>query len=233
MRQENIYDNAFDAARALIDYILLTMQQDRKEEFNIALSGGKSVAVLYEVWEKEYAQQTDWERIYFYWVDERCVKPTSEESNFRPAYELLIDKIHIKSNHYYRILGEAPPQETVKMYSALVKIRVPENDKGDMSFDFVLLGIGEDGHTSSIFPNNMNLLRSKEPYEIMESPYSGVLRIGMTGKPMLNALHTCFFVIGENKKSIVEEIVKKENEYLYPASYIWNNAANPSIFSSF
>ena len=99
-------------------------------------------------------------------------------------------------------------------------------------FDFVLLGIGEDGHTSSIFPDHQELLTAGEPYEVSVNPYNKTVRICMTGRPLIEARHTCFLVTGENKCSILKEILDKNKEGVYPASYIWHHARNPQLYAS-
>lgn len=220
-----------EAAQAVVTTILGCMDESDRT-FYIALSGGSSPDVLFKVWQRDYHSYTDWNRIRFFWVDERCVPPTSDQSNFKLAYDLLLSKVDIPSNNYYRILGEAPPFETAIMYSSLVKSLVKSYD-GIPQFDFVLLGIGEDGHTSSIFLDNMGVLKSHNLYEVMKNPYDDTLRVGMTGSMMIKALNTIFFVIGEKKHDITRQILKKENVDLYPASYVWNKADNSQIFASF
>lgn len=229
--EENYYLTPQEAAQGVITKILGSMDQSDKI-FNIALSGGSSPAILYKEWQQNYSGYTDWNRIMFYWVDERCVLPTSDLSNFKLAYDLLLSKVDIPSNNYYRILGEAPPEETALMYSSLVKSRV-ESVNGIPQFDFILLGIGEDGHTSSIFPNRMDLLVDEKIYEVMHNPYDSSTRVGMTGGVMINALNTIFFVVGEKKHGITHEIIKRENINIYPSSYVWHKSRNSSLFASF
>ena len=89
-------------------------------------------------------------------------------------------KVGIPASHYYRIVGEGAPEEEAKQYSSIVKTTVPTVD-GVPVFNFVLLGIGEDGHTSSIFPDHQELLTAGEPYEVSVNPYNKTVRICMTG----------------------------------------------------
>ena len=210
MIDHNLYVSPVQASQALITHILEAMDKEPERPFTIALSGGTTPATLFEVWEREYAAYTPWPRIYFYWVDERCVPPAS---------------------HCYRIVGEGAPEEEAKQYSSIVKTTVPTMD-GVPVFDFVLLGIGEDGHTSSIFPDRQELLTAGEPYEVSVNPYNKTVRICMTGRPLIEARHTCFLVTGENKCSILKEILDKNKEEVYPASYIWHHARNPQLYAS-
>lgn len=230
MIDHNLYASPVQASQALITHILEAMNKEPERPFTIALSGGTTPATLFEVWEREYAAYTPWPRIYFYWVDERCVPPGDDQSNFGLAYRLLFSKVGIPASHYYRIVGEGAPEEEAKQYSSIVKTTVPTVD-GVPVFNFVLLGIGEDGHTSSIFPDHQELLTAGEPYEVSVNPYNKTVRICMTGRPLIEARHTCFLVTGENKCSILKEILDKNKEEVYPASYIWHHARNPQLYA--
>lgn len=164
-------------------------------------------------------------------MDERCVPPDDEQSNFGLVHRLLLGKVGILASHYYRIVGEGVPKEEAKQYSSIVKTTVPTVG-GVPVFDFVLLGIGEDGHTSSIFPGYQELLTTGEPYGVSVNPYNKTVRICMTGLPMIEARHTCFLVTGENKYSILREILDKNKEETYPASYVWHHARSPQLYAS-
>lgn len=231
MTTNNPYASPVQASQALITHILEAMDKEPGRPFTIALSGGTTPAILFEVWEREYAAYTPWSRIYFYWVDERCVPPTDDQSNFGLANRLLLSKVGIPSSHYYRIVGEGSPEEEARQYSSIVKITVPTVG-GVPVFDFVLLGIGEDGHTSSVFADRKDLLTVGEPYGVSVNPYNKTVRICMTGLPMIEARHTCFLVTGRNKCSILKRILDKDWEEIYPASYIWHHARNPQLYAS-
>lgn len=226
-----LYRSPIQASQALITNILDAMEKEPDKPFTIALSGGSTPAILFEVWEREYAAYTPWTRIYFYWVDERCVPPTDEQSNFGLADRLWLSKIKLSPSHYYRIVGEGSPQEEALLYSSLVKTTV-HTENGVPIFDFVLLGIGEDGHTSSIFPDRKELLTAEEPYAVSVNPYNKSVRICMTGHPMIDAKHTCFLVTGKNKCHILNRILDKEKVDIYPAAYVWHHARNPQLYAS-
>lgn len=229
---ENLFATPCQAAQAIITKILDAMEKEPDRSFTIALSGGTTPAVLFEQWEREYAAYTPWMRLYFYWVDERCVSPNSEQSNFGLANRLLLSKVGLPGTHFFRIVGENAPEEEAMQYSSLVKATVP-TENGVPIFDFVLLGIGEDGHTSSIFPDQKHLLTDKEPYAVSVNPYNKSIRICMTGLPMTEARHTYFLVTGEKKLGIVRRILNKEKMKIYPASFVWHHARDPQLFASF
>lgn len=231
MPLHHLYASPVQASRALITYLLETMDKDSRRPFAIALSGGSTPATLFEVWEREYAAYTPWHRMYFYWVDERCVPPADGQSNFGLANRLLLSKVEIPSGHYYRIVGEGVPEEEARRYSSIVKATVPIVN-GVPVFDFVLLGIGEDGHTSSIFPGRKEFLTAEEPYRVSVNPSDKTVRVCMTGRPLIAARHTCFLVTGEHKCSILERVLDMQYVETYPAAYVWYHARCPLLYAS-
>lgn len=227
-----LYGSPCQAAQALILDMLEAMGKEPDRSFTIALSGGSTPAVLFELWEREYAAYTPWGRLYFYWVDERCVSPNDDRSNFGLTNRLFLSKVGLPGTHFFRIIGEGTPKEEARQYSALVKATVP-TVHGVPLFDFVLLGIGEDGHTSSIFPGDETLLTASEPYVVSIHPRDKSVRICLTGEPMIKAQHTCFLVTGANKENIVGQVLNKANEQLYPAAYVWHRAQHARMYASF
>ena len=220
-----------EALRSMTEDMMAMIRRKDFAPFNLALSGGETAKHMFSLWVDEYKDKIDWNNIRFFWVDERCVPPTDAQSNFGLADRLLFGKINLPASHYYRIVGEGAPSEEAILYSSLVKATVPTVDEVPI-FDFVLLGVGEDGHTSSVFPDRKDLLTAVEPYAVSVNPYNKTVRICMTGKPMIEAKHTCFLVAGENKCSILKKILDKEQEDIYPASYIWHHARMPKLYAS-
>ena len=201
--------------RKKIDELLKT-----KAELNIALSGGNTPKEFFKKLAAEYSKKIEWNRINLYWVDERCVEPASEESNFGSAYNTLFKNISISPARLHRIKGESGPAKEAERYSELVKHNVTANNSLP-AFDIILLGIGEDGHTASIFPNQMTLLNSNELYDVAYHPVSGQARITMTGRLINNSKNIYFLVSGNGKSGVVNDIINgNEKAKLYPANYI-------------
>lgn len=223
----NTYPSAAESACALIDYINALMLATPDKVFNIAFSGGSTPALMYDLWANDYREATAWHRIHFWWVDERCVRPENSESNFGQMRSLLLNVAPVPKENIFRIQGENTPEEEAARYSTLACKLVTQRNKLPQ-FDIVLLGIGEDGHTSSIFPGQEHLLSSARTYEVSVNPYSKQKRIALTGRPIINACHTIFFVTGRNKAGIMKEIVSWGDTY--PASYIANHAQNVKFF---
>lgn len=191
-----------------------------KDELNFALSGGNTPIELFKILAEDYRTSIEWNKLNFYWVDERCVPPDSPESNFGNAYNTLLRNVNISPARLHRIKGEADPKKEAIRYSELVKHNVPQND-APPSFDIILLGLGEDGHTASIFPNQMQLITSEKLYETAIQPKTGQTRITMTGSLINNAKCIYFLLSGKGKSEVLNAILNSsEAADEYPANFI-------------
>ncbi|MBR8708752.1 6-phosphogluconolactonase [Bacteroides pyogenes] len=218
-----VYSSPLETARALIKHLLGLIDEQPDKIFNIAVSGGNTPARMFELWANEYANVTSWERIRIYWVDERCVPPESVDSNYGMTRKLLLSVVPVSSDHVFRIRGEKNPEEEAERYSELVSGQVPSQN-GWPEFDVVLLGAGDDGHTSSIFPGQENLLFSDSVYAVSVHPSTGQQRIALTGYPIMNARHVIFLINGEGKAEVVKDMCKSADAG--PAAYIAHHAKN-------
>lgn len=193
---------------------------NEKKNLHIALSGGSTPKIVFNELVANFLDIIDWSGVHLYWGDERCVLPTNNESNYKMTVAHLISKIDIPEENIHRILGENNPQEEAIGYSSLLGAVLPkENDLP--KFDLVILGMGDDGHTASIFPHEINLWHSNNTCEVAIHPDSGQKRITLTGEIINNAEVVAFLVTGENKRDKVSEILNKEGDYKkYPASLV-------------
>ncbi len=202
---------ADDFSKYFIDFV-----GDRKE-VHIALSGGSTPKIVFDTLTKHYADQIDWTKVYFYWGDERCVPPEDDESNFKMTKEHLLSKLGIPKGNIHRIKGENKPEYEARRYSKLLHTVLPKHHK-ILHFDLVILGMGDDGHTASIFPHEMGLWHSKKYCEVATHPDSGQKRITITGQVINNAQEVAFLVTGENKAVKLGEIINKKGNFEdYPA----------------
>lgn len=232
MKQIHTGDSAREVAGMLLKEMLaaISRRSDSSATVNIALSGGSTPAILFDVWVERFREVTPWERLRLYWVDERCVDSADAASNYRLAKERLLDKVPLDAGQVFRICGECEPEEEVARYAALVLGNLPLCGRIPV-FDFVLLGIGEDGHTSSVFPGQEKLLYTLSPYAVSTHPVSGQRRIAMTGEVMVHARHTWFYVTGGNKAGIVRMLSCPDVRDRYPAAYIWQSAERVELFT--
>lgn len=132
-------------AREAAQYLIRAVSAGAR---TIALSGGSTPKAMLQLLAGEFAQQVDWPAIEIYFVDERCVPPDHAESNFRMANDALLSRVPIKAEHIHRMKGEIDPEAAAIEYGRLLKDRF-----GDGGCDLTFLGMGDDGHTASLFPH--------------------------------------------------------------------------------
>jgi len=214
----HIYKNNPAVAEAFARY--LQKQISTSDVFHIALSGGSTPKALFEYIAKNYAREIDWQKVHLYWGDERCVSPSHEESNYGMTELKLLRHINIPFVNVHRVLGTRNPAEEAKRYGEEIVWNLPLKN-GLPIFDMVLLGMGGDGHTASIFPHQMELLTTDKTCAVAIHPESGQKRITLTGKVINNAKEIHFLVTGASKTKVVKEIFDKTGDYeKYPASFI-------------
>ncbi|MEI6556129.1 MAG: 6-phosphogluconolactonase [Paludibacter sp.] len=220
--QLNIFDTPEATARAVAELILSKAKEKIKQSLplNIALSGGNTPKLLFQILAKEYVDQMPWHILRLFWVDERCVPPTHAESNFGMTYENLLKHVPIQETNIFRMTGEAESQTEAKNYADLLNTQLPILN-GLPKFDLVLLGMGDDGHTASIFPNNLSLLDAKETVAVAVHPVSGQKRITLTGNVINAAENIVFLVTGISKSTVLRQIINEEPGFeKYPTSHI-------------
>ena len=190
---------------------------------NIVLSGGNTPQLLYKKISSHIAfsaQVDDWNKVHFFWGDERCVPPQHPESNFGMANRCLLKALNIKESNIHRIHGENKPEEEAVRYAGEIASHVVTLNSIPV-FDWVFLGMGDDGHTASIFPDQMFLLYADANCAVAVHPLSGQRRITLTGKPLISARRITFMVTGSSKALRVKEIVHDEPaSRQYPARYV-------------
>ena len=191
-----------------------------KIPLNIALSGGNTPRLLFSVLAEKYSGPVDWRYVNFFWVDERCVPPDDQESNYGAAYKILLSNINIPDSCIHRIKGEEDPETEALRYSEEIKNNVPAF-RNLPAFDLIILGMGDDGHTASIFPGSNDLFESDKICETTVHPESGQERITITGRVINNAGIVTFMVTGKKKSGIINKILGEDPAAKkYPAAYV-------------
>jgi 6-phosphogluconolactonase len=190
------------------------------DTLHVALSGGSTPKLIFDVLAASYGHTIDWNNIHFYWGDERCVPPTDEQSNFKMTQEHLFSKIKVHRENIHRILGENQPEGEAMRYANLLEINLERVDEIPQ-FDLVLLGMGDDGHTASIFPHEIELWNAEDHCTVATHPETGQKRITINGKVINRAKNVAFLVTGESKAEKICQIHKKEDQYEnYPAALV-------------
>jgi 6-phosphogluconolactonase len=209
-----------DLATRFADQLMNWVQNHSGDVFNLAISGGKTPDLLFQVLASKYTESILWQKIQFWWVDERMVPVNNLESNFGAANNLLFSRISIPEENIHRIKGENSPETEALSYSAQIQEELPQLN-GWPRFDLILLGMGDDGHTASIFPDQMYLLDSKYVCEVATQTLSGQKRVTLTGKAISNASRVCLLITGSNKSERLSEIWNNsEKAKLLPAAQI-------------
>lgn len=222
-----IFPSSIETARALILHLVKLMLNEPEKTFYMAFSGGSTPALMFDLWANEFGHITPWERLRMYWVDERCVPPENSDSNYGIMRTLMLGIIPIPYENVFRIQGENDSKKEAFRYSKLVKDTVPQ-ENGLPVFDVVLLGAGSDGHTSSIFPGQEDLLSTSKIYASNINPNNGQKRIALTGLPILNARRIIFLITGKAKANVVWDICYSGDTG--PAAYIAHHGNNVELF---
>lgn len=204
----------------------------RKETITISLSGGSTPKSLFDYWAKYHKTDIDWNRIKFFWGDERCVPPTNEQSNYKMTKEHLFDPISASGKNIFRIHGENTPEAEAKRYAEVLQKELDISPNGIPSFDVLMLGMGDDGHTASIFPHEIALWNSPEICVAGTHPESGQKRVSLSGKAINAAKHVAFLVTGSSKAEKVKEIIglPESSAKKYPAALVHPESGNLTWF---
>lgn len=187
---------------------------------NIALSGGSTPKLLFDLLASEFREALPWKELTYFWGDERCVPPDYEQSNYGMTRQRLLEPLAIPDKQVFRIMGEADPESEADRYGGLLREQLPLHH-GIPQFDLILLGLGTDGHTASIFPHEMGLWDAPGFCDVATHPESGQKRITLTGQVINQARRVVFLVTGSSKAERVEEILGRKEPYLsYPATRV-------------
>ena len=196
-----------------------TLLKDKKI-ITVALSGGNTPIKIFETLAGKFIDSIEWNRIHFYWVDERCVPMNSEESNYGNAWRVLFEKTGIGSEQLHPIYGETDPDDEIHRYEDAI-LKYAQLKDGIPCFDMILLGLGEDGHTASIFPDRLDLFAAQDITAHTIHPESGQNRITLTGNVINNAARIYFIVCGSKKSALVKSIIEETTESeLLPAANV-------------
>ncbi|HKK46432.1 MAG TPA: 6-phosphogluconolactonase [Balneolaceae bacterium] len=182
---------------------------DKWGRFTVALSGGSSPEQTYKLLASEpFKSKVPWERTWVFWGDERFVPPDDPENNARMAREILLDHVPVPAGQIFPIPTDSEPELAVKHYSKNLISVFGERPK----FDLILLGLGGNGHTASLFPET-DILDEQE--KLVDSVYlqeKNQYRISLTAPVINNARKVAFLVFGKNKAETVHEVLDGKHQ---------------------
>lgn len=192
----------------------------KRGRFSLVLSGGGTPQALFDLLgSPNIADRIDWQRTHLFWADERCVPPTEDGSNYKQAKAAIIDHVPIPPKNVWRIKGELDPVAAANDYAN--QLERFADGTASPHFDLVLLGMGGDGHTASLFPNSpVELEGATVP---VEANYDDrpARRVSLTPSALNNARNIWFLVTGSGKADMVKTVLDGEqNLSLYPAQRI-------------
>jgi 6-phosphogluconolactonase len=221
MAELHILPSTEETAQAKAKFVATLAEEclGTQGKFTIALSGGSTPRRLYQILASPpHAETIAWDRWHIFWSDERCVPPDHQDSNFRMARQALLDHVPVPPAQVYRMRGEVAPEKAAREYETAVlnvfQTPVP-------SFDLILLGIGDDGHTASLFPGSEALLENQRLVMANLAPSPPVHRITFT-LPLINAAKVVAFLdTDESKAEVLRRVLEPApGEDVLPAARV-------------
>jgi 6-phosphogluconolactonase len=224
----HIYPNKEKLVAATTERVVDSIEKAIAENglCNVALAGGNTPGGVYSMLAtNHYQDRVDWNKLHFFWGDERMVSPEHQDSNYRMVRETLLDHVAIPDSNVHRIWGEIAPEQAAEEYSSLLN----NHFKTDLPrFDIILLGLGEDGHTASLFPETDAVEEGERHAVAVFVPKLDTWRVTLT-LPVLNAASEIYFLVsGRSKSDIIQRIMSiKQPSKEFPATMV--NPANGEL----
>ena len=190
-------------------------------EFSICLTGGTTVGDGYELLADRFRLSVDWKAVEFFWGDERCVAPTSPDSNYNLATQMMLSKLDLKPSQIHRIRGEDQPAEAASSYERELRETFTLSAGELPRFDLVLLGVGDNAHIASLFPHTPAIHEARRLAVAVEVNAPQRHRVSLTAPVLNRAAHVMLIVSGANKAQAIKNIFEgPHNPDEYPAQLI-------------
>lgn len=216
----HIYKDASNLARGLAAWIAgdINLKLKEKPRYSLVLSGGSTPKKLYELLASKYADKVSWNRVDFFWGDERHVPYEDERNNGRMAYEALLQPLGIADDHIYMMRTDVAPEISAKNYEEILREYFGEST---ISFDFTLLGMGTDGHTLSVFPDSPLLEDTTTWVRSVLNEKENLQRITLMPSLVNRSVNMAFMVSGEDKADMLHKVMRGAHEpKKYPSQLI-------------
>ena len=217
----HIFDTTDKVLGALADYFVEAAKESivQNGKFSVALSGGSSPKKLYELLASvTYNNKVDWSNVYFFFGDERNVPDTDKDSNALMAQMALFDPLKISASQVYKVNTALPPADAAKAYTNAIKHFFNE---GEEVFDLILLGLGDNSHTASLFPHTTILSDDSVSVKSVFLEDQQIYRISFTAPLINKAKKIAFLVYSEGKAEAVQHVLQDATNIAeYPAQLI-------------
>lgn len=217
----HIFEKEKDWENAVLDFITATIADvlSEKDYCTISLSGGSTPKRIYELLAESGSRRgIDWETIHLYWGDERGVPHDHEDSNYKMVKEALLDHIDIPENQVFPVPHPQQPENAAKVYD--LQLQTEFGSEGN-TFDLSLLGMGDDGHTASIFPHTPLVTEKKAWVKEVYLKDADMYRISLTAPVINRSDRIAFLIKGNNKAKALYEVLKGDDQpEEYPAQLI-------------
>jgi 6-phosphogluconolactonase len=216
----NIYNNDKQVLAALaLHFVKIANESIAKQgKFSVALSGGSSPKALYELLASSFKDKLAWEKVYFFFGDERNVPQTDKDSNYLMAKTALFAPLNIDPSNIFPVDTNLSPKEAAKKYQEEIEQFF---DEDELSFDLVLLGLGDNSHTASLFPYTPVLHDRTPAVKEVFLADQQVYRITLNAPLINEAQHIAFLVYGEAKATAVHHVLQDDEDIEnYPAQLI-------------
>lgn len=175
----------------------------RNGSFAVALSGGSTPKAIFKELVANHQKSLDWSKVLLFWSDERSVPPDHPDSNYHMAMkEGGLERLGIPENQIFRMVAEKKIEENAVVYEKLIKEHVK-----DCRFDLIMLGMGDDGHTASLFPHTEALKIKGKLVAANHVPQKDTWRMTFTYECINQAHAICIYVLGANKSEILEKVL--------------------------
>jgi len=213
-----VYGDAKEVARAAAERFVQLCREFISGEgaFHVALSGGKTPQLLYQLLAgDEFRSQIDWSSVHVFWGDERGVPPEHPESNYGMVRRELLSRVSIPRKNVHRMEAErADFEQAARDYEEILRRLLPTDAQGFPRFHLILLGLGLDGHTASIFPSGSGWREALGWVNVPDVESSGVRRMTLNLSVLNAAYRVIFLVTGDNKADILRRVVKDREQRL-------------------
>lgn len=211
-------------ARDVAEFYIQSAREAHDRPFRLALSGGSTPRALYgRLSSPDCAPRVEWSHVEFYFSDERGVPPDHPESNFKLANEMLFQPLGIKPSQVFRIESETgQPDVAACRYEETIRRQFATRTPAWPQFDLILLGLGDDGHTASLFPDSLALAEKTRAVVASEAPRGVTHRVTFTAPLINHARRVVFMVVGAKKAPAVRAVLEDDtaDAKRYPAKLI-------------